>query len=91
MSRGHYITELKTARSQRRKLVTMREKLIVMAGEWDGLSGAQETETELLLESLNEHLSRLDDDIAMWKNGVKAKAVFKGSTGTKGDIPGFFS
>ncbi|MBP2157365.1 hypothetical protein [Erwinia rhapontici] len=76
MSRGHYITELKTARSQRRKLVTMREKLIVMAAEWDGLSGAQETETERLLESLNEHLSRLDDDIAMWKNGGEGEGYF---------------
>ena len=76
MSRGHFVTELKTARSQRRKLVTMREKLIVMAAEWDGLSGAQETETERLLESLNEHLSRLDDDIAMWKNGGGGEGYF---------------
>lgn len=72
MSRGHYITELKTARSQRRKLVTMREKLIVMAAEWDGLSGAQETEVEQLVRSLDEHLSRLDEDIDCWRSGGDA-------------------
>lgn len=48
MSRGDYVTELKTARSQRRKLITMFEKLCAMSSEWDGLSGAQESETERL-------------------------------------------
>lgn len=69
MSRGHYTTELKTARSQRRKLVTMREKLTVMAGEWDGLSGAQETEIEQLVKALDEHITRLDEDIDCWRSG----------------------
>lgn len=39
MSRGDYVTELKTARSQRRKLITMQEKLCVMSGEWEGFQG----------------------------------------------------
>ncbi len=69
MSRGFYITELKTARSQHRKLVTMREKLTVMAGEWDGLSGAQETELEQLVRAVDEHISRLESDIDLWKHG----------------------
>ena len=69
MSRGDYVTELKTARSQRRKLITMHEKLCVMSGEWEGLSGAQETETEHLAEAVSEQIRRLDDDIAWWRDG----------------------
>lgn len=69
MSRGDYITELKTARSQRRKLITMHEKLCVMSGEWEGFSGAQETETERLAEAVSEQIRRLDDDIAWWRDG----------------------
>lgn len=76
MSKGYYITELKTARSQRRKLVTMREKLTVMAGEWDGLSGAQETEVEQLVKALDEHISRLDEDIDLWKRGGEGDSGF---------------
>jgi len=69
MSRGDYVTELKTARSQRRKLITMHEKICVMSGEWEGLSGAQETETERLAEAVSEQIRRLDDDIAWWRDG----------------------
>lgn len=76
MSRGHYTTELKTARSQCRKLVTMREKLTVMAGEWDGISGAQETEVEQLVVALDEHICRLDSDIDLWKNGGESEGCF---------------
>jgi len=72
MSRGDYVTELKTARSQRRKLITMFEKLCAMSSEWDGLSGAQESETERLAEAVSEQIRRLDDDIAYWRgNGSK--------------------
>ena len=69
MSRGDYVNELKTARSQRRKLITMHEKLCVMSGEWEGLSGAQEIETERLAEAVSEQIRRLDDDIAWWRGG----------------------
>ncbi|TKK16166.1 hypothetical protein [Pantoea agglomerans] len=69
MSRGDYSTELKTARSQRRRLTTMYEKLCVMSGEWEGLSGAQETEAERLAEAVSEQIRRLDDDIAWWRGG----------------------
>lgn len=69
MSRGDYSTELKTARSQRRRLVTMQEKLCAMSGEWEELSGAQETETERLAEAVSEQIRRLDDDIAWWRGG----------------------
>ncbi|GME47597.1 hypothetical protein ACJ2_44140 [Pantoea sp. QMID2] len=69
MSRGDYVSELKTARSQRRKLITMQEKLCVMSGEWEGLSGAQETETERLTEAVSEQIRRIDDDIAYWRSG----------------------
>lgn len=69
MSRGDHSTELKTARSQRRRLTTMYEKLCVMSGEWEGLSGAQETEAERLAEAVSEQIRRLDDDIAWWRGG----------------------
>ncbi|MGE9553640.1 hypothetical protein ACQPT2_21185 [Erwinia amylovora] len=69
MSRGDYVTELKTARSQRRKLATMRAKLIDMGSEWDGLSGALETGTEQLLNALDGHIKALEDDIEYWRNG----------------------
>lgn len=69
MSRGDYSTELKTARSQRRRLVTMQEKICTMSGEWEGLSGAQETETDSVAEAVSEQIRRLDDDIAWWRGG----------------------
>ncbi|MCX2195035.1 hypothetical protein WKH27_23130 [Pantoea agglomerans] len=47
----------------------MYEKLCVMSGEWEGLSGAQETETERLAEAVSEQIGRLDDDIAWWRGG----------------------
>ncbi|PWK94372.1 hypothetical protein C7431_111109 [Pantoea allii] len=72
MSRGDYVTELKTARSQRRKLVTIREKIITMVSEWDGLSGPLETGTEQLLVALDEHIKALNEDIEYWRNGGDA-------------------
>ncbi|WP_243234804.1 hypothetical protein [Pantoea sp. EKM20T] len=47
----------------------MHEKLCVMSGEWEGLSGAQEIETERLAEAVSEQIRRLDDDIAWWRGG----------------------
>ena len=47
----------------------MQEKLCVMSGEWEGLSGAQETETERLAEAVSEQIRRIDDDIAYWRSG----------------------
>ncbi|KHD99187.1 hypothetical protein ACQV2E_20935 [Pantoea allii] len=69
MSRGDYVTELKTARSQRRKLATIRAKITEMVSEWDGLSGPLETGTEQLLNALDEHIKALDEDIEYWRSG----------------------
>ncbi|MDI3416077.1 hypothetical protein [Pantoea sp. V106_11] len=69
MSRGDYVTELKTARSQRRKLSTIRAKITEMVSEWDGLSGPLETGTEQLLVALDEHIKALDEDIEYWRSG----------------------
>ena len=62
-------TELKVARSQRKKLKTMSEKLKEMCCEWDGLSGWLETESERLAENIDQHLEALDEQIRNWSTG----------------------
>jgi len=61
-------TELKIARSQRKRLQSMSEKLNNMSCEWDGLSGWLETESERLAESVDLHLKALDEQIDEWSN-----------------------
>lgn len=63
-------TELKIARSQRKRLQSMSEKLNNMSSEWDGLSGWLETESERLAESVDLHLKALDEQIGEWSNGT---------------------
>ncbi|MNE58154.1 hypothetical protein D3C80_1531680 [compost metagenome] len=63
-------TELKIARSQRNKLRTMSEKLKEMCCEWDGLSGWLETESERLVESIDQHITALDEQIEAWSSGT---------------------
>ena len=68
-------TELKVARSQRNKLRTMSAKLKEMSCEWDGLSGWLETESERLVESIDQHIQALDEQIRDWGNGRSDREV----------------
>lgn len=63
-------TELKTARSQRNKLLTMSSKLKEMSCEWDGLSGWLETANEELAEGIDKHLEALEEQIREWSVGT---------------------
>ena len=62
-------TELKVARSQRNKLHTISSRLKDMTCEWDGLSGWLETETERLVEYVDQHIQALDEQISDWSAG----------------------
>jgi hypothetical protein len=63
------------ARSQRNKLLTMSARLTEMTCEWDGLSGWLETESERLVESINQHIQALDEQIRDWANGRSDREV----------------
>jgi hypothetical protein len=63
MRNNPWKTELKVARSQRNKLQTMSARLTDMTCEWDGLSGWLETESERLVESIDQHIQALDEQI----------------------------
>ncbi|WP_418343658.1 hypothetical protein [Raoultella ornithinolytica] len=58
--------ELKVARSQHNKLRTMSARLKEMTCEWGGLSGWLETESERLVESIDQHIQALDEQIGEW-------------------------
>ncbi|HCI6826005.1 TPA: hypothetical protein NPP85_005550 [Klebsiella variicola subsp. variicola] len=66
---------MKVARSQRNKLLTMSARLTEMTCEWDGLSGWLETESERLVESINQHIQALDEQIRDWANGRSDREV----------------
>lgn len=65
-----YRDELNLARSQRRRLFTMMNNLLVMAEEWDGLHGGMECDFNLLAEALDPQLRVMDDQIKEWKKGI---------------------
>lgn len=65
-------TELKLARSQRNKLRTMSARLKDMSCEWDGISGWLETESERLADSIDQHITALDEQIEAWSSGADA-------------------
>ncbi|WP_239980961.1 hypothetical protein [Cronobacter sakazakii] len=48
----------------------MSAKLKEMCGEWDGLSGWLENESEQLAESIDKHLEALEDQIREWSEGT---------------------
>lgn len=75
MRNNPWKTELKVARSQRNKLLTMSARLTEMTCEWDGLSGWLETEIERLVESINQHIQALDEQIRDWANGRSDREV----------------
>ncbi|WP_404654363.1 hypothetical protein [Raoultella terrigena] len=75
MRNNPWKTELKVAHSQRNKLLTMSARLTEMTCEWDGLSGWLETESERLVESINQHIQALDEQIRDWANGRSDREV----------------
>lgn len=75
MRKNPWKTELKVARSQRNKLLTMSARLTEMTCEWDGLSGWLETESERLVESIDQHIQALDEQIRDWVEGRSDREV----------------
>lgn len=69
MKRNPFSLELKIARSQRRRVQTMIDKLANMASEWDGLSGALECDFNELAEEMIKEATVLDEQIDEWSKG----------------------
>jgi len=65
--------EIKTARSQIRKLNTMLKKLQDMSSEWDGLSGALEYEIGNLAEAVEGQISLMKSEIDDWKKAPEGE------------------
>lgn len=61
--------ELKLARSQRKRLQTIVDKLLDMSAEWADWHGGLETDFSLLVESVYPQLTVLDEQIAEWARG----------------------
>lgn len=64
-----YRDELKVARSHRRKLQTIVNKLAAMSAEWADWHGGLEVDFNLLVEAVEPQLAVLDEQIAEWANG----------------------
>lgn len=64
-----YRQELRVARSQRKRLQTIKDKLIDMSVEWDGLSGGLECDFNMLAEEIDKQLDVLDAQIGDWTKG----------------------
>lgn len=65
-----YRRELKLARSQRKRLQTIVDKLTDLSIEWDGLHGGLEVDFNLLADAVSPQLTVLDDQIAEWAEGL---------------------
>jgi SOS-response transcriptional repressor LexA len=76
MRNNPWKTELKVARSQRNKLLTISSRLKEMCCEWDGVSGWLETESERLAESVDDHIKALEDQIREWAEGTDSREGF---------------
>ncbi|HHD1816729.1 TPA: hypothetical protein ACN1SC_005004 [Klebsiella pneumoniae] len=63
------------ARSQRNKLRTRPARLKEMTCEWDGLSCWLETESERLVESIDQHIQARDEQIRDCSNGRSDREV----------------
>lgn len=61
--------ELKLARSQRKRLQTIVDKLLDMSAGWADWHGGLETDFSLLVESVYPQLAVLDEQIAEWARG----------------------
>lgn len=64
-----YRQELRVARSQRKRLQTIKDKLTDMSVEWDGLSGGLECDFNMLAEEVDKQLDVLDLQVADWAKG----------------------
>ncbi|EJK1259023.1 hypothetical protein NKZ99_004224 [Salmonella enterica] len=67
--RNPFREELKLARSQRKKLQTIVDRLNDMSAEWADWHGGLETDFYLLVESVSPQLDVLDEQIAEWAKG----------------------
>jgi hypothetical protein len=65
-----YKEQLKLARSQRKRLETMYNRLVEMAIEWEGLDGGMECDLCLRAEQLEPQLKVMDFWIDEWKKGA---------------------
>lgn len=64
-----YRNELKLARSQRKKLQTIVDKLTDMSVEWDGLHGGMEMDFNVLADVVAPQLAVMDEQIEEWARG----------------------
>nr|BBF83622.1 hypothetical protein [Enterobacter sp.] len=64
-----YRQELRVARSQRKRLQTIKDKITDMSVEWDGLSGGLECDFNMLAEKIEKQLDVLDAQIGDWTKG----------------------
>jgi hypothetical protein len=67
--RNPFREELKLARSQRKKLQTIVDKLNDMSAEWADWHGGLETDLYLLAEAVYPQLAVLDEQITEWARG----------------------
>lgn len=67
--RNPFREELKLARSQRKKLQTIVDKLNDMSAEWADWYGGLETDFYLLAEAVYPQLAVLDEQITEWARG----------------------
>lgn len=68
-NRNPFREELKLARSQRKKLQTIVDKLNDMSAEWADWHGGLETDLYLLAEAVYPQLAVLDEQITEWARG----------------------
>ncbi|MHA0962797.1 hypothetical protein [Enterobacter cancerogenus] len=64
-----YRQELRVARSQRKRLQTIKDKITDMSVEWDGLSGGLECDFNMLAEEIEKQLDVLDAQMGDWTKG----------------------
>lgn len=67
--RNPFREELRLARSQRKKLQTIVDKLNDMSAEWADWHGGLETDLYLLAEAVYPQLAVLDEQITEWARG----------------------
>lgn len=70
MRKNPYKEQLKLARSQRKRLQTMFNRLVKMATEWEDLDGGMECDFNLLAEKLEPQLEVMDAWIEVWRKGT---------------------
>ena len=64
-----YRQELRVARSQRKRLQMIKDKINDMSVEWDGLSGGLECDFYMLAEETEKQLDVLDAQMGDWTKG----------------------